>query len=706
MLTNKIMNGVIMAELDDLILAALSGQDDCIAKLAAATKQTEVSALRDSAANFDLLFEEWNNAESYTPAQAAFAVALGERDALESQDFRNALYESAKVMLPPYISSQAVLKAVGPRDTAVQAHEVVRRIAKLQKVPTGALVYFPETKNWGKLASVDRVSATFSIQSLKTNNLNSYPISITFSSVILFESHQEMFNMIVPGSNLPASAAYRKAFKAHCITDLSDEKIKEIICGIVVPVCFNMESFEAWWSKEAITSGTAGQRAPWEARSILELSNLLAPYAETGIAFNEDQANQLTNMFKKIRPNIVTKDAVMLAECISILSIATPGDVLQIMFTMLRGVVPFWPASVDGITISKQLEVWGHISVKLLSAFVKASCQLYTPAEMAKLGCKLPGKCLTVLFFAIDMKEVTAAVFAEKSLSSDVLMFIWKNRTKLPRNLTFIVDMERIASALSVEGLPKEWASAQRDLKRALFEKQDFQKFVIDNADGDTPSIVDAIQKIRTFQSGEYQSLMVKLAKHSEELQSHIEKAAKRLMKNAPAEKVEQVPVTSSASLAKLVKELDDIINVQIPENVKAIAHARSYGDFRENAEYDAAKERRRFLHKRRNELETTIGSVESTDFANVKVADIVVLGSTVTLTDKAGNDSVYYILGAWDGDPDRNRISYQTVMGKALMEKKIGAEVQLPNGDFTVKAIAPLPEDLRKELADEANGN
>ena len=325
---------------------------------------------------------------------------------------------------------------------------------------------------------------------------------------------------------------------------------------------------------------------------------------------------------------------------------------------------------------------------------------------MATLGCKLPGKCLTVLFFAIDMKEVASAIFSDKNLSSDVLMFLWKNRTKLPKNLTSIVDMERIASALSITGLPKEWASAQRDLKRALFEKEDFQKFVIDNADGDIPSIIDAIQKIRTFQTGEYQSLMVKLARHSDELQDHIEKAAKRLMGKTAESAAEQIPVTSRASLAKLVRELDDIVDVQIPENVKAIAHARSYGDFRENAEYDAAKERRRFLHRRRNELENTIGSVESTDFSGVEISDVVVLGSMVTLTDKSGKDSVYYILGAWDGDPDRNRISYRTVMGEALMEKKIGSAVKLPNGEFTVKSIAALPEELRKELADDGSKN
>ena len=693
-------------ELDDLIIAASSGMDECIAELSAKVKGLEVQELRESAANFDILFDAWNDSESYSQQQASFVLKLAERDALDTQAYRNALHETAKLLLPPYISSQAVLKMIGARDSAVQPHEVAQRIAKLQKVPTGALVSFSDSKNWGKLASVERVTATFSIQSLKTGNLNSYPVSIAFSSTVFFEPHPDMYNMILPGKNLPVSAAFRKVFKSHCLTEISDEKLKNIIQGILVPECFNMESFEAWWSKEAPAPGQAGQRVPWAARSVLELHTLLTPLvAEGGAKLDEEQAEQLSLMFKKLRPNMQTKDATMLSECIAMLAESNPEGILQILFTSLRGVAPFWPASVEGIKISKQLEVWGHVPVKSLPAFIKASCQLYTPAEIAKLSCKLPSKCLTALLFAIDMKEVASAIFADKELSSDVLMFLWKNRTKLPKNLTFIVDMEHIAAALSTDGLPKEWASSQRDLKRALFEKDDFQKFVIDNADGDIPSIIDAIQKVRTFQTGECQSLMVKLARHSEELQAHIEQAAKRIMgKTAETSVADEIPVTSHASLAKLVQELEDIINVQIPENVKAIAHARSYGDFRENAEYDAAKERRRFLHRRRNELEGTVNSVQATDFKNVSVSETVVLGSMVTLTDKSGKDSVYYILGAWDGDPEKNRISYRTVMGKALMEKKVGATVKLPDGEFTVKAVAPLPAELLKELADEGN--
>ena len=169
------------------------------------------------------------------------------------------------------------------------------------------------------------------------------------------------------------------------------------------------------------------------------------------------------------------------------------------------------------------------------------------------------------------------------------------------------------------------------------------------------------------------------------------------------AQTPDQAPVTSVASHRRLAAELENLINVQIPENAAAVALARSYGDLRENAEYDAAKEKRRFLHRRRAELEKTLGFIRSTDFKDVAVNGQVVVGSLVRLQSASGSIREYYVLGAWDGDPEKNRISYKTRIGETLMDKKVGDKVDIPEaGAFTIKEILPLPEDLRKELAGE----
>ncbi len=151
-----------------------------------------------------------------------------------------------------------------------------------------------------------------------------------------------------------------------------------------------------------------------------------------------------------------------------------------------------------------------------------------------------------------------------------------------------------------------------------------------------------------------------------------------------------------------LTAELDNIVRVQVPENNKAIEVARGFGDFRENAEYDAAKERRRFLQRRRSELENLVATVQQIDFMQFKAdTSKVSMGTAVTLLDASGTEKVYSLVGAWDGDPDRNLISYKTPFGEALLGAKAGEKVTLPGGiEATVKSIAPLAADLAKELS------
>ena len=476
---------------------------------------------------------------------------------------------------------------------------------------------------------------------------------------------------------------------------------------ILVPECMAIDAFQTWWNEAPQAAAARGKRAPWDARSILELNTLLIPQeASGGVKLGEEETLKLAKLFGRLHTPISPKDLTMLGDCIAMLAAVNPMPVLTEMFQPLRGKAPFWPEDVAAAHVGKELEVWGHISMKLLPAFVKASKVVYSEEELAELGCALPLRCLNTLFEALDPKTVASTIAKRHTLSSDVLLYLWKNRSKLPRNLVSIVDMDHVAEAISAEGLPKEWTAAERELKRTLFEKAEFQKFLIANADGDISSIIDALQRVRTFQMGECQSLLVKLARHSDELRAHIEnEGGKRLMGVGEAETPAAQPdITSQASFTKLTKELEDIVTVQIPENVKAIEHARGFGDFRENAEYDAAKERRRFLHRRRAELENLVATIQTTNFRDVKIGDHVVLGSTVTLEDPSGKTTDYYVLGALDGDPDNNRISYKTKLGEILTTTKVGDKIKLPGlGDRTVKAVSALPETMRKELAEEA---
>ena len=99
-------------------------------------------------------------------------------------------------------------------------------------------------------------------------------------------------------------------------------------------------------------------------------------------------------------------------------------------------------------------------------------------------------------------------------------------------------------------------------------------------------------------------------------------------------------------------------------------------------------------LVRRQSELERDLQKARGTSFENPDISRVSI-GTIVTVRDKTSNKSeTYTILGAWDGNPDRHIISYQTAIGQALLGKKAGQGATLPNGEFEVVSIEPAPVD------------
>ncbi len=138
--------------------------------------------------------------------------------------------------------------------------------------------------------------------------------------------------------------------------------------------------------------------------------------------------------------------------------------------------------------------------------------------------------------------------------------------------------------------------------------------------------------------------------------------------------------IVSWPSLERRKLELDDLVNKQIPKNIEEISVARSYGDLRENFEFKAAKEMQSVLARRRTELEYDLGRARGTNFASPDIT-MVSIGTTVGLKDVAtGAQEKYAILGAWDGDPEKQILSYLTVIGQALLGHRVGETINLPD--------------------------
>lgn len=151
-----------------------------------------------------------------------------------------------------------------------------------------------------------------------------------------------------------------------------------------------------------------------------------------------------------------------------------------------------------------------------------------------------------------------------------------------------------------------------------------------------------------------------------------------------------RVPVTREG-LERLKAELEDLREVRRPQIVAQVAEARSHGDLRENAAYDAARHDQAMNEKRIGELEALLRSAVVMDEGELRDRDAVGIGSTVVV-DFEGDEERYTIVGAIEAKPAAGLISNESPIGKALLGKRVGQDtfVMTPGGQtkLTVKRI------------------
>ena len=155
--------------------------------------------------------------------------------------------------------------------------------------------------------------------------------------------------------------------------------------------------------------------------------------------------------------------------------------------------------------------------------------------------------------------------------------------------------------------------------------------------------------------------------------------------------RTKRVPVTREG-LERLKVELDELRDVRRPAIVAAIAEARSHGDLRENAAYDAAKHDQAMNEKRIADLEHLLrNAAVMEDEPRHGASDAVRLGSTVVV-EVEGDEERYTIVGAIEAKPAAGLISNESPVGKALLGKRPGQDtfVATPRGQtkYTIKRI------------------
>ena len=143
--------------------------------------------------------------------------------------------------------------------------------------------------------------------------------------------------------------------------------------------------------------------------------------------------------------------------------------------------------------------------------------------------------------------------------------------------------------------------------------------------------------------------------------------------------------------LGKLKKELADLkheLTFKIPKDLQTAA---AHGDLSENAEYDAAKNRQEFVRSRIAQLEGRVRELSMYTIASIPKG-VVAYGSRVTVADvDSGDETEYRIVFPEEVDAARGEISLSSPIGRAMMNKTEGdeVEVQTPSGKRTYQILA-----------------
>ena len=152
-----------------------------------------------------------------------------------------------------------------------------------------------------------------------------------------------------------------------------------------------------------------------------------------------------------------------------------------------------------------------------------------------------------------------------------------------------------------------------------------------------------------------------------------------------------KIPMTASG-YEKLQEELKKLINQDRPNIIAAIAEARSHGDLSENAEYQYAKEQQSLIEGKIQDLESATSLAEIIDVSQLSGKEIK-FGAIIEIEDDdSGNKSLYQIVGEYESDIKKNKLSINSPLARGLIgkTKDDSVEISSPKGikSYTVISV------------------
>lgn len=289
------------------------------------------------------------------------------------------------------------------------------------------------------------------------------------------------------------------------------------------------------------------------------------------------------------------------------------------------------------------------------------------------------------------LAEFLKKAVRNRVLSTDLIIWLAKERGGLASSV-FDIDLGHAILGALEDDLVKGGSKKTGRLQEIISNDRDLIPLLVTDADEDEVRLfAKRLLASNAFDELSRRSLMARVIKVRPEMED--------IMAEGATARVDEALIVSWESLEKKKQELEDIVNVKIPQNKKDIQIAREYGDLRENFEYKSAKQQQAVLLRMQAKYERELRHARGTDFADAPT-DKVGIGTIVDIEDLTdGSKDTYTILGAWDGDVDKNIIAYLSETAKALIGHVPGDEVEVPtetqsvNRKVKINAIRPAAQ-------------
>jgi len=609
----------------------------------------------------------------------------------ETPLFRDVLAAAARTRFSEYLDPRGLLAALRVQDGGVPTPAVARRWDVFAELEVGVCCFHP-AHGVGAVAEVDTVGSDVHVAFERRQRL---PLDIALSDLVVVRKGF-LVDRLRRGDAKWAAASREEGFRRKLDESLltAADKPRGLARKLLVPAVVSASEFAEFagqsrprHEREETPKGAPAGRKWDNARSIVELVDLLTKQTPTdaqgadtdnlrailhAVAPRPEEALRFSEAVARLWR--FAADAPWLTELLRETATDTACWQDQDLFIKLADkmpgkLVPLWNAA----TVAAQ-------GVDYLTEVVMGlPLRLWTHAERVLKATDEGDELL--------MRKVLGRI-RSADVSADAMLWLWKTKSPQRRALADPPLLFRTL-AKHVRG---SFLRARKEMRKLLMQDEEFQRMILHDGDPDAvKNLVRCIRHLPLLDSGEQQSLLVKIVRIYPEARPLVEERS-REPERKPIGKV-----TSVRSFELRRRELEEIINVKIPANSRAIAHARSYGDLRENAEYKAAKEEQAYLGARRLELELGLHDIRATDFRDVTVGEEVVPGCSVSVTYEDGREEQFHVLGLWDSVPEQSMVSYDTPVGRALLGGRVGDEVELPKGEAVIAQVTGLSEELAR---------